>query len=194
MSDPRAQATWIEEAKRNAGLLIALGVFELLIGFVAIGSPLVTGFAIAFMIGSVLVLAGAVRAVSALKAGSFGTGVLALMGGVVALAVGLVLLLRPGTGVAFITWILAIYFVADGVARLAMGIRMRGQPGTGWEVFGGLVSVTLGILIYVHWPLSGAWAIGVLIGVHLILSGWTVIGVGIAARRLADDVRGAANE
>jgi uncharacterized membrane protein HdeD (DUF308 family) len=188
MTDPAG--SWLQEAKENAGLLIALGVLELLIGVVAIGSPLVTGVAIAFMIGSILVLAGISRMVSAFRAGSFGAGLFALLGGLLALAAGLVMLFRPGAGMAFITWMLAIYFVVDGVARIVVGFKMKGAPGSGWETFGGLVSVVLGVLIYVKWPLSGAWAIGTLVGIHLIVSGWTVIGIGVAARGRAKEAMG----
>ena len=182
MTDP--VGSWLEEAKRNAGLLIMLGALELLVGVIAIGSPLVTGVAIAFMIGSILVLAGIARMVSALKAGSFGAGLFAFLGGLLALAAGLVMLFRPGAGMAFITWMLAVYFVVDGIARVVLGLKMKGEPGSSWETFGGVVSVILGVLIYVKWPLSGAWAIGTLVGIHLIVNGWTVMGIGMAARRV----------
>ncbi len=187
MTDPTAGGTWLDEAKENAALLILLGVAELFVGVVAIGSPLVTGAAVAFMIGSIFALAGIARMLGALKAGSFGAGVLAFLGGLLALAAGLVLLFRPGAGLAFITWMLAIYFVVDGIARVALGLRTRGAPGSGWETFGGIVSILLGVLIYTRWPLSGVWAIGTLVGIHFIVSGWTVIGIGIAARRVAKE-------
>jgi uncharacterized membrane protein HdeD (DUF308 family) len=188
MTDP--VGSWLEEAKQNAGLLIMLGALELFVGIIAIGSPLVTGVAVAFMIGSMLVLAGIARMVSALKAGSFGTGLFAFLGGLLALAAGLVLLFRPGAGLAFVTWMLAIYFVVDGIARMLLGFRMKGEPGSGWEWFGGVVSVVLGVLIYAKWPLSGAWAIGTLVGIHLIVSGWTVIGIGMAVRGGAKEALG----
>ena len=104
-----------------------------------------------------------------------------------ALAAGLVLLFRPAAGLAFITWMLAIYFVVNGIAQTALGLKTRGAPGSGWEIFNGFVSVILGVLIYVKWPLSGAWAVGVLVGVHLIVSGWTVIGIGLAARSVVKE-------
>ncbi|MGD8727877.1 MAG: HdeD family acid-resistance protein [Gemmatimonadales bacterium] len=189
MTDHRRAKRWLEQAKEHAGLVIALGTVELLIGIVAIGSPLVTGVAIAFMIGSILVLAGIARVVSAFSAGSFGAGFLAFLGGLLALAAGLVMLFRPGAGLTFLAWMLAIYFVVDGVARLALGLRTRGEPGSGWEIFGGVVSVLLGVLIYANWPLSGAWAIGTLVGVHLIISGWTIVGIGLAARRAVSEVK-----
>jgi uncharacterized membrane protein HdeD (DUF308 family) len=128
--------------------------------------------------------------VSALKAGSFGAGLFAFLGGLLALAAGLVLLFRPGAGLAFVTWMLAVYFLVDGITRVSLGFRMKGEPGSGWEVLGGVVSVILGILVYVKWPLSGAWAIGTLVGIHLIVSGWTVMGIGMAARRVTKEALG----
>ena len=187
MPDPTEAASWLEEAKQNAGLLTTFGAVELIVGLFAIGSPLVTGVAIAFMIGATLVLTGILRVASAFKAGSFGAGLLALLGGFLALVAGLVLLFRPAAGLTFITWMLAIYFVVNGIAQMVLGLKTRGAPGSEWEIFSGLVSVILGILVYVKWPLSGAWAVGVLVGVHLIISGWTVIGIGLAARRVVKE-------
>jgi uncharacterized membrane protein HdeD (DUF308 family) len=41
----------------------------------------------------------------------------------------------------------------------------------------------VGLLIFVHWPSSSAWAIGTLVGVSLIISGVTRLMLSLAVRR-----------
>jgi uncharacterized membrane protein HdeD (DUF308 family) len=52
-------------------------------------------------------------------------------------------------------------------------------------LFGGVVSVLLGAMIWRQFPLSGAWAIGVVLGIKLLLIGAIMIAGGSAARSLA---------
>ena len=72
---------WVSEARSNAGMLTVLGVVQIIVGILALGSPLVTGVGIVMLIGIVILVAGILRLFGAFKAGSFGAGVLALSAG-----------------------------------------------------------------------------------------------------------------
>jgi uncharacterized membrane protein HdeD (DUF308 family) len=52
----------------------------------------------------------------------------------------------------------------------------------------GIVTLLLGLLIYLQWPSSSAWAIGTLVGVSLIFSGVTRVMVSLAVRRATSSV------
>ena len=67
-----AMGGWAEKAKKNAGLLVGLGVLTVIAGFLAIGSPMVSGLGVSIFIGIALVIAGVARTVGAFSAGSFG--------------------------------------------------------------------------------------------------------------------------
>ena len=56
-------------------------------------------------------------------------------------------------------------------------------------MFGGVLGIVLGIMIWRRWPLSGVWAIGTLVGIHLLFTGMTLVGIGSAARRGIKDVQ-----
>jgi uncharacterized membrane protein HdeD (DUF308 family) len=56
----------------------------------------------------------------------------------------------------------------------------RPTAGSGWILFGGVVSVLLGIMIWGQFPLSGAWAVGVLTRVRLLMSGMELTAIGSA--------------
>jgi uncharacterized membrane protein HdeD (DUF308 family) len=178
---------WLSEARSNAGMLTVLGVVQIIVGIMALGSPLVTGVGIVMLIGVVILVAGIIRLFGAFKAGSFGAGVLALLGGLVAIVVGGYLLTRPGSGLATITWILALYFVISGVGELIVGFGMKPVKGWGWTVFSGAVGLLLGVMIWRQYPLSGAWAVGTLVGIYFIMGGWGMIGVAAAAKAAISD-------
>jgi uncharacterized membrane protein HdeD (DUF308 family) len=179
---------WTKEAKKNAGLLIALGVIEIIAGFLALASPLIAGLAVTVVVGVMLVVGGVVRLIAVFKAESFGAGTLAFLSGVMGVVAGLIMVAHPGLGLTTLTLILTAYLFADGVSRFIVGFKIKPEKGWGWVVFGGFVSVLLGILIGRQWPLSGDWAIGILVGIHLIFAGWSGIGLGSGARSVVDDV------
>ncbi len=178
-----AAAEWLKDAKKNAGLLIGLGVIEVVVGVLALGSPLITGLAVTVLVGIALIVAGFARLFGAFKAGSFGAGVLGFISGLLAIGVGGYMLIRPGIGLTSLTLVLAIYLFADGVSRLLVGFKMRPVKGWGMTVASGVAGIVLGFLIWRQWPLSAAWAVGTLTGIHLIFAGWSMVGIGTAARR-----------
>jgi uncharacterized membrane protein HdeD (DUF308 family) len=51
-------------------------------------------------------------------------------------------------------------------------------------LFGGAVSVLLGIMLWRQFPLSGAWALGLFLGIKMLFSGMMMVTVGGAVRRM----------
>jgi uncharacterized membrane protein HdeD (DUF308 family) len=184
MDAKRDASTWGEQVRRNANWVIVLGVLQIVFGVLAIGSPLVTGVAVAWIVGLLLMIAGVGQIVQAFKAGSWGAGALGFLFGIFALLAGLVMLGKPLFGLASLTLVLAFYFLINGVTTLVLALRLRPRDGWGWILFNGVVTLLLAILIWRNWPLSGAWAIGTLVGIHILLSGWSTTAIGLAARRL----------
>jgi uncharacterized membrane protein HdeD (DUF308 family) len=71
------------------------------------------------------------------------------------------------------------------VTRMLAWWRMRRLEGA-WAIgLNGLVSVVLGIFIWIDFPSSAAWAIGLLVGVELLFAGAGMITMALAGRRLA---------
>ena len=93
---------------------------------------------------------------------------------------------QPIAALATLTLFLAAYFVASGVVQIIGAFGAKPEPGWGWLLFGGVVSMILGVMIWRQFPLSGVWALGTLVGVQFLMSGWTLIAVGGMAKRAAD--------
>jgi uncharacterized membrane protein HdeD (DUF308 family) len=152
-----------------------LGIITIILGILAISAPLITGLSIALLVG-VLVLAGGVtRIVWALRAGSFGKGLLRFAIGALTVICGIVLVTDPLVASGILTILLAVYFVLDGVAEIVGAFHVRPVSGWGWLLVGGIISLLLGVMIWRQFPLSGAWAIGVLLGFRLLLVGISMV-------------------
>ena len=180
-----ADGTWMEEAKKNSGLLIFLGILTVVFGVFAIGTPFITGIAVTLFVGVMLAVSGVAQIVHALKSKQWGTGFWGTVIGVLGLAAGLIMIFRPMVGLVTMTMLLAIYFLVDGISEIIAAFRIKPDQGWGWVFFNGVVAVVLGLMIWRQWPVSGAWAIGVLVGIHILLTGWTMIILGTGARKIA---------
>ena len=183
-----AAGVWVQEAKKNAGRLVALGVLTVVMGFLAVASPLFSGLIVAVSIGVALAIGGLARTIAAFSAGSFGQDTLAFLGGILTFGAGLILAARPGIGLATLTLMLGAYFLVDGFSSAVLAFHVRPESGWGSILFSAVMGVILGFLLLREWPLSGAWAIGTLVGVNLLVSGFSLISVGSAARSLAKRV------
>jgi len=52
----------------------------------------------------------------------------------------------------------------------------------------GIITLVLGLLVYLQWPSSSNWAIGTLVGVSLIVTGVTRLMLSLAVRRAASEL------
>ena len=66
-----------------------------------------------------------------------------------------------------------------------MFFRMRSVPGSSWALVDGIITLLLGLMIYLQWPSSSGWAIGTLVGVSMIMSGVARVMVSLAVRKAA---------
>ena len=183
-----AVTDWAQHVKKNAGWLVGLGVLTVVAGFLSIMSPMLGGLGVVFLIGIAMAIGGVARTVGVFRAGSFGQGALALIGGILTFGAGLILVARPGVGLAGLTLLLGGYLLVDGISGAILAFHVRPENGWGWMLFSAAMGVLLGFLLLREWPLSGLWAIGTLVGVNLLFTGFSFISIGSAARSVAKRV------
>ncbi len=176
--------SWVEDARKNAGMIVVLGVVTVIAGFLSLVMPWAGGVGAAVFVGVALVVGGVARLVAAFSAGSFGRGALAFIGGALTTLAGFIMVARPGTGVAALTLMLGAYLLVDGIFGAILAFQVRPEKGWGWMLFGAAMSVVLGFLLLKEWPLTGLWAVGTLVGVNLLFAGFTMISIGYAARKM----------
>jgi uncharacterized membrane protein HdeD (DUF308 family) len=188
MTGPDPLSAGPPEATRDGRMLVLMGLLMVILGILAVTSPLVTGVAIALTVGTLVLLGGVLQIVLGVKAESWGSRIFGMILGVVALVCGLLLIGHPLFGLSFLTLVLAGYFLLDGIVQVVQGLDIKPDRGWGATLLAGLLSVLLGVLIWQRWPLSGDWAVGVLVGLKILLSGWSMIACGSAGRRAAQEV------
>jgi len=189
-----AEGTWLDEAKKNSGFLIFLGVMTIIFGVLAVGAPLITGITVAVMVGFLLLFMGVARIVHAFKSGQWGTGIWGTIIGLLAVIAGLMTIFRPMVGLMSLTLFLAAYFFVDGVCEIIAAFKIKPDQGWGWLLFNGIIAVLLGAMIWRQWPVSGAWAIGILVGIHILMTGWSMIILGTGARKFAGAIEDAVGD
>jgi uncharacterized membrane protein HdeD (DUF308 family) len=164
------------------GLLLALGVVEVVLGVIGLGVAWVVTLVSVIFFAWLLVLSGVMHLVRGFRTRGWEGVALHLLIGILQLAVGILLLLRPAAGAVSLTLLLASLFLVSGLFRIAFALSVR-IDGWGWQVLAGLVTFVLGLLV--AWPASSFWVIGAFISIDLIFAGWSFIMIALAVRRLA---------
>jgi uncharacterized membrane protein HdeD (DUF308 family) len=177
-------ASLVEAIRRNAKMAVITGVILVIAGFLAMVSPFVAGLSVTIMVGALLAISGISQCFLAFKAGAFGRALMIFLGGLIMAVAGLYMISQPVAGLAALTLILAAYFIASGILEIIVAFQLRPAEGWGFELFGGIVTLVLGFLLWRQFPLSGAWAIGILFGIKMVFSGWALIFVGRSVKKV----------
>jgi uncharacterized membrane protein HdeD (DUF308 family) len=182
--------TIASEVKAAGRRMTLLGVITIILGLASIAAPLVAGLSLVVTVGSLVMGAGILRMIWAFGAGSLGKGVLAFLIGCLTLLCGLAMVFNPIFTFGYLTVLIAIYLLADGMAELVGAFRM--DYGRVWMMLGGVASILLGIMMWRQYPLAGGWAIGTFLGIKLLFIGLAMRTAGSGVRSIARSVRAAA--
>ncbi len=171
------------DIREHKGWFIALGVLLIILGTAAIVFPFVAALAATLLIGWILLFAGIGQSTHAFRVHRWRGFMLALLGGILAMAVGISLLFFPLAGILSLTLLIGAYFLANGTIRIVLSLQLRPAPGWGWMLFGGIISILLSLLVLVQWPSAATWLIGLLVGVDLVFGGWALLWLALLAGR-----------
>lgn len=167
---------------------ILWGVLLILFGMLAVGSPFLAAVAVTAFIAWLLVLAGVVHLTVAFHIREAGSLIWRVLVGLAYLFFGVYLIMHPALRVASLTLVLASLFLVEGILNIALFFQVRSIQGSGWLLIDGIITLLLGLMIYMQWPSSSAWAMGTLVGVSMIISGLTRVMLSLAVRKAADTI------
>ena len=180
-----AQNTSGDVVKQASTVSSLWGVLLIVFGMVAVASPFLAAVAVNVVVAWLIVLAGVVHLMLAVRAHGAGSMIWKLLVGIAYLCFGGYLIVHPLVGVASLTLLLATLFLVEGVLDVVLFFKMRPLQGSGWVLTDGIVTLLLGALIYLQWPTSSAWAIGTLVGISMIFSGVARVMMSLAVRKVA---------
>lgn len=166
----------------HGGWSIALAVWMIVAGLLAIILPGVAGVAVNLVVAWLVIVGGVAHLGLAWNRRSGRDVVGQILLGIVYLVVGFYLLTHPLRGLAALTLLLAIYLLVESVLEFIIAFRLRPLPGWGWLLVDGVVTLVLAALIWRSWPASSEWALGTLIGISMIFSGFTRVLFSISHR------------
>jgi uncharacterized membrane protein HdeD (DUF308 family) len=170
--------------RANWGWFLALGLSLVVLGVIALATTVMTTVVSLIFLGVMLLTGGFLLLLSAFTSHSWGTALLRVAVGILALLAGWYLMAHPASAAIALTLVLAWYFILSGLFRL-IGVVLERPEHWGWVVASGLVSIVLGILLLAHWPITGLFAIGLFIGIDLVIYGLSWIMASVIARSSA---------
>ena len=176
-----------ESLRPRWGWLLFLGIVMVFLGTVALVIMPAATLGTILVMGWLLVISGIMETIQSFRVRKWGGLFLHLIGGVLGVLVGLLVVTHPVAGAAAWTLLFASFFTVIGMFRLIAALTLK-FPNWGWAVFDGVVTLALGVLLWVEWPWSGLWFLGLAVGVSLILRGWAYVMFALAIRNLATPI------
>src|SRR5580704_8959142 len=188
----RINAAVATSLREHWGMFLAEGIILLILGLAAIVLPPIATFAVEILIGWLLLISGIVGLITTFRMRHAPGFWWSLVSAILGIAVGIVLLLWPLSGVLSLTMILIAFFVIEGIASIMFALdHKRELSGRwGWMLASGIIDLILATIILTGLPGSAAWALGLLVGINMVFGGSALIAMALHARDI--DLRSAA--
>ena len=155
--------------------LFITGIVTSCLGLAAIILPLIATLTIEMIAAIVLLSAGSLHLIYTFKSKQLKERFFRIASSLLYLVTGAILLAFPLKGALTLTIIIALLFIIGGVFKISISLALRQIYGWKWILLNGLLSLFLGVFIWLALPQAASWVIGLLIGIELFLSGWTMI-------------------
>lgn len=185
-SNEAAVAAVFGALKKNWGWLLALGIASILLGTIGLYTTFALTLVTVLFFGALILAGGVLQLVQAFSCKGWKSVLGHVMIALLYVAAGLLIIADPVLASGVLTLALAGILIAVGLIRIAMGVQHRkAVAGWYWALLSGIVSILLGSMIVLQWPVSGLWVIGLFVAIELILNGWSYVFVALAARKAA---------
>jgi len=179
---PHGSAAGIEALRAKSGWIVALGIVYAVVGFIALGSVVAATAASVFLVGIMMVIAGAAEVINAFQIKTWSRFLLWLLLGALYVFAGFVTFTNPLLAAAVLTLLLGVALVVSGITRIIIAFSMIEGAPWGWAALSGVVTLVLGLVILAHWPVSSLYILGIFLGIDLVMAGIAWIGIGLGLR------------
>lgn len=170
---------------RHTGLRLAIGILSIVVGILVIARPVNTLVFVAVLFGLQLVILGVVQIVVA-AIGSAPTRWLKILGivlGILTIVAGVICFIRPQASLAILAILLAVGWIADGIADLARGLTGERSGGERtYLIILGVVSIIAGLVVAIF-PGQTLALFAQIAGVALLIIGVVACVSAIMGRR-----------
>ncbi|TKT69086.1 HdeD family acid-resistance protein [Aquamicrobium sp. LC103] len=182
MTDASIHPENSQEAGKKSFWFIVLGVVVLIAGGIAAANLLVATVVSVLFVGAMMLAGGIIEIVHSFTVKTWGGFFLWFLTGLLYAAAGLLTFYNPLLASAILTLLIAASLVAAGLVRIWAGISQRRSSGWGWMVAAGVLTLLVGLLIMLRWPVNSLWVLGIFLAVDLMFQGWSYIAYGFGLR------------
>lgn len=161
------------QLKKASGWAIMWAILIIVAGIFALSLPLVSGIAIAILVGWLLMISGVFHLIEAFHAKATGTFFWRLLVGGIYLVGGFDIAIHPTFGLLTLTLVLGIILIVQGIIGVVGFFGYRSLPGAYWILLNAIFALGFGVFIWWDGARAAVWVIGTLVGFTLIFSGVT---------------------
>jgi uncharacterized membrane protein HdeD (DUF308 family) len=168
---------------QNWWLVLLRGVLAILFGVLAFVWPAITWLTLIIMFGVYAIVDGIIAIVTGLsRTRESPRWWTFLLEGLLGIGAGIVALIWPGLTSLVLIYMIASWAVITGILEIAAAIRLRNEISNEWVLgLGGLVSIGLGILLFLQ-PAAGGLAIIWTIAAYALIFGVLLVILGFRLR------------
>lgn len=173
-------------ARRYWWLPVVRGIAVIAFGLVAVIWPHITVAAILWVVAIFAIVDGLLEIFDAIRYRKERDAGLGIVFGVIAIAFGVVALVWPGPTITVFAIVVGIWAVVAGLVQIVASVGLRSIIGSGWAwgLTSGILTLILGILLFV-WPKSSLAALVWVVGIWAFVIGIVLVVIGFRVRRLA---------
>jgi uncharacterized membrane protein HdeD (DUF308 family) len=187
MNDPdveqfqRAVATSLHE---HWVLFLVEGIILVILGLAAIILPPIATLAVEILFGWLFLISGIAGLIMTFMMRQAPGFWWSLVSAILGIAVGVVLLAWPLSGVLSLTLVLIVFFTIEGIASIMFALEHKRELSGrwGWMLASGVIDLILAAIIIAGLPGTAAWALGLLVGINMVFGGTALIGMALHAR------------
>jgi uncharacterized membrane protein HdeD (DUF308 family) len=175
--------------KRSLGWMIFLSILLMILGTLAIFSPIVASAFFTSVMGWFTLISGVVMIIGSFVSKPVRGFWLNLIVGIFYVIAGWYILSNLVAAVAVLTLTFGILFIVEGLFTIVIGFTQKAGRSASWlVVLNGVVTLILGILVLNSWPKSALWLIGLYVGISLLFSGISLLVAALVTRRVVSDI------
>jgi uncharacterized membrane protein HdeD (DUF308 family) len=155
----------LERASSRWWVFLVLGIAAAVLGFILILNLYAAVTTLALLIAAGLIVTGIGELMTAGRYDSK----LGIVAGVVLIVGGILAAVWPDITLWILAVVVGVDFILSGIARIMGALSLRVE-GWGWLLFGGVLSVVVGVLA-LAWPDATILVLGLLLGIRMLLFG-----------------------
>jgi uncharacterized membrane protein HdeD (DUF308 family) len=165
---------------KGRGWLITGAILSLIVGFLALSSPILFSFLIVRLLGVFALVSGIISLLIAIFGKDIAPRGINAVLALVRIVAGLALLYCVPSGLRILTLVFAVFLMIEGAFAIFGAFKIRQQKGWIPLLLNGIITLALGLMVYAHWPTRSVWILGFFFGISLLFHGFALLMLGLS--------------